>query len=156
MRFAEVQPLVRGLLGRQIREELPHQGLFCFIALQIITRSFDHHAEARKRSAGRSVRLLLDALASSTILGTLLLTAQETCHVEEVALIVKGKVLCPEHQTQPPYQARIKHSDIHFAANKFVTGSPCMGYNQITVFFVIHGSSAISIQPLNPPTDELL
>ena len=49
MRFAEIQPLVRGLLGRQIREELPHQGLFCFIALQIVTRSFDHHAQARNK-----------------------------------------------------------------------------------------------------------
>ena len=49
MRFAEVQSLVRGLLGRQIREELPDQGLFRFITLQIVTRSFDHHAQARNK-----------------------------------------------------------------------------------------------------------
>jgi hypothetical protein len=49
MRFAEVQSLLRGLLGRQIREELPDQGLFRFITLQIVTRPFDHHAQASNK-----------------------------------------------------------------------------------------------------------
>jgi len=49
MRFAEVQSLLRRLLGRQIREELPDQGLFRFKSLQIVTRSFDHHAQARNK-----------------------------------------------------------------------------------------------------------
>ena len=39
MRFAEVQSLLRRLLGRQIREELPDQGLFRFKTLQIVTGS---------------------------------------------------------------------------------------------------------------------
>ena len=97
MRFAEIQSLLCGLLSRQIREELPYQGLFRFIALQIITCSLDHHAQACKRIAEHFLHLLPDALASSALLGILLLTAQEACHIEEVALIEKGKVLSPEH-----------------------------------------------------------
>ena len=60
MSFAEMQPMVLCLLSRQIGEEVAYQGLFCFVAAQVVLRAVDHHLQPYQWVIHRRYQLLYE------------------------------------------------------------------------------------------------